>query len=182
MTPTYCGNCGAPLQPGSTFCIQCGSPVPPSAPVETTVPPVVPPAVPPTPPPVSPTYAPPFGPQPQAPPTAAPGYWPGVPYAPPPKKKSPVLLIAIVAAAVAITVIAAAVLLFQAKAHFVSITKAGVSGNSMTFDVTVATEGTSIGVDKLHVDIPVDPNNLSAFTYEFVLEVNGTVMDQSTVT
>lgn len=29
----YCGNCGQPLQPGSTYCASCGSPAGGSAPV-----------------------------------------------------------------------------------------------------------------------------------------------------
>lgn len=154
--------------------------------------------------------------QPQAPAPGMPGYWPGTPYLPPPKKKRTVLIVVVIliVAFVIIGAVAALVLLAKATAQLVNITKTGVSSNSMYFDVTIHSQGATIGVDKLHVnlrslqngveydavqyynidtipagrtftwsvDILVDPNNLSAFAYEFVLEVDGTVVDSSTVT
>jgi len=203
VAPKYCGNCGAPIEAASAFCVQCGSPLAQPAPMSAAG---IPGAV--LPPPAQP-------PEVAAPPYAPPGAWPPASFPPPPKRKSRAALIAIVIVVVAvIAIIAAATLLIQPKAQFVSITKTGLSGNSMIFQVTMHTEAASIGVDKLHVnieslqnggtfdsvqyynidtipagrtfswdvDVLVDPNSLSAFTYEFVLEVNGNAMDTSTVT
>ncbi|HWM52898.1 MAG TPA: hypothetical protein VNP71_07030 [Thermoplasmata archaeon] len=176
----------------------------PAAATVAPVPPVPPPQAPFPP---YPAQTPPF-----VPPQAPPGSWPG-PYYPPPKKKH-TALIAVLAIVIVIIVIAVvAVLLIHANAKFVSINKTGVSGGNMTFDVTIHTEGTSISVDRLHVnirslqngvdydavyfynvdtipagrtftwgvDIRVDPANLSAFRYEFTLEVNGAIVDTAAV-
>jgi len=40
----------------------------------------------------------------------------------------------------------------------------------------------SVGTHTWGLHIAVDPNNLSAFTYRFTLEVNGSVVEQTTVT
>lgn len=107
------------------------------------------------PPPVPPPVAPyPAQPPPFAPPQGPPGYWPGTPYYAPPKKKRKTALIAILAVVIVIIVIAVvAVLLIHATARFVSISKTGVTGGNMTFDVTIHTDGASIPVDRLHVNI-----------------------------
>jgi hypothetical protein len=121
------------------------------------------------------------------------------------------VVLAVVVAIIVIGVVA--VLLIHANARFVSISKTGVLNGNMTFDVTIHTDGASIPVDKLHVnirslqngaqydavyfynvnsipagrtftwgvDVRVDPANLSAFRYEFTLEVNGSIMDSSSV-
>jgi hypothetical protein len=121
------------------------------------------------------------------------------------------VVLAVVVAIIVIGVVA--VLLIHANARFVRISKTGVLNGNMTFDVTIHTDGASIPVDKLHVnirslqngaqydavyfynvnsipagrtftwgvDVRVDPANLSAFRYEFTLEVNGSIMDSSSV-
>ncbi len=138
MIARFCGNCGAPAQEGQAFCVFCGSRISiPGAAVEP-----------------APAY--PATPLPASPPTPVPAYSQLPPWTPsPPKaKKYRTAVIAIVVVVILVIVIAVVALVTtKPSAEFVSITKTGISGTSMTFDVTIHTRGQSVAVDRLHVNI-----------------------------
>lgn len=124
------------------------------------------------------------------------------------------MIVAVIVVVAIVVFSAIAILANQPRATCVGITRDGVSGNSMFFNVTIRTSGAAIDADQLHVDlrsgragvtfdeivyynleripggtlfiwdldIAIDPFGEPSFSYEFMLEVNGSRMNLSTVT
>ena len=130
------------MAPVSVFCVTCGRPL---SPIDSTGLLAVPPeALSSTSGVASPDPLPEYGPVPWA-------AWPP----PPPKRKvaRTAWVVAVVVVAAIVVIATVAFLVLQPRANFLGITKTGTSGSSMFFDVTIRTQGASIGEDRLHVNL-----------------------------